>query len=107
MTPAMGSMVWTASSEAFVDELDLHLGASHLIDPSVSPTGGAIVLDIALVKPESRGTLRLASRDPNEAPVIDLNYLRPTVTPVASWRESGSPGRSRTTMCSHQCRPGN
>jgi choline dehydrogenase len=27
------------------------------------------------VKPESRGTLRLASRDPNEAPVIDNNYL--------------------------------
>ena len=27
------------------------------------------------MKPESRGTLRLASRDPNEAPEIDLNYL--------------------------------
>ncbi|HZC51753.1 MAG TPA: GMC family oxidoreductase N-terminal domain-containing protein [Mycobacterium sp.] len=75
MTPATGSLVWTASSEAIGDELDLQIAATHLIDPSVSPTGGAIVLAIALVKPESRGTLRLASRDPNAAPVIDLNYL--------------------------------
>jgi choline dehydrogenase len=75
MTPATGSLVWTGSSEAIGDELDLQIAATHLLDPSVSPTGGAIVLTIAVVKPESRGTLRLASRDPNEAPVIDLNYL--------------------------------
>jgi choline dehydrogenase len=75
MTPATGSLVWTGSSEAIGDELDLQIAATHLLDPSASPTGGAIVLTIAVVKPESRGTLRLASRDPNEAPVIDLNYL--------------------------------
>jgi choline dehydrogenase len=27
------------------------------------------------VRPESRGTLRLASADPNDAPIIDDNYL--------------------------------
>jgi choline dehydrogenase len=75
MTPATGSLVWTGSSEAIGDELDLQIAATHLLDPSASPTGGAIVLAISVVKPESRGTLRLASRDPNEAPVIDLNYL--------------------------------
>jgi choline dehydrogenase len=75
MTPATGSLVWTGSSEAIGDELDLQIAATHLLDPSASPTGGALVLAISVVKPESRGTLRLASRDPNEAPVIDLNYL--------------------------------
>jgi choline dehydrogenase len=75
MTPAVGSLLWTASSEAIGDELDLHITATHLLPGSYSPTGGAIVLAISVVQPESRGTLRLASRDPNEAPLIDNNYL--------------------------------
>src|SRR5246127_4237417 len=75
MTPATGSLVWTGSSEAIGDELDLQIAATHLLDPAISPTGGLIVVAIALVQPQSRGTLRLASRDPNEAPLIDNNYL--------------------------------
>jgi choline dehydrogenase len=42
MTPATGSLVWTGSSEAIGDELDLQIAATHLLDPSASPTGGAI-----------------------------------------------------------------
>jgi choline dehydrogenase-like flavoprotein len=75
MTPAVGSLLWTASSEATPDELDLHITATHLMDGSLSPTGGAIVLMAALVQPESTGTLKLASRDPGDAPLIDANYL--------------------------------
>jgi choline dehydrogenase len=75
MTPAVGSLLWTASSEAIGDELDLHVTATHLLPGSYSPTGGAIVLAIAVVRPESVGTLRLASRNPNDAPLIDANYL--------------------------------
>jgi choline dehydrogenase len=75
MIPAVGSLLWTASSEAAGDELDLHVTATHLMDGSLSPTGGAIVLMAALVQPESTGTLKLASRDPGDAPLIDANYL--------------------------------
>jgi choline dehydrogenase len=75
MTPAVGSLLWTASSEAIGDELDLHVTATHLMDGSLSPTGGAIVLLTALVQPESTGTLKLASRDPGDAPLIDPDYL--------------------------------
>jgi choline dehydrogenase len=75
MSPAVGSLLWTASSEAIGDELDLHITATHLLPGSYSPTGGAIVLAISVVQPESRGTVRLASRDPNEGPLIDNNYL--------------------------------
>jgi choline dehydrogenase len=45
------------------------------MDGSLSPTGGAIVLAAALVQPDSTGTLKLASRDPGDAPLIDANYL--------------------------------
>jgi choline dehydrogenase len=75
MTPAVGSLVWTASSEAIGDELDLHVAATHLLDPAFSPTGGLVVVAIALVQPESRGTLHLASRNPDDAPLIESNYL--------------------------------
>jgi choline dehydrogenase len=41
----------------------------------LTATGGAIVLAVAVVRPESRGRLRLRSADPKDAPVIDLNLL--------------------------------
>jgi choline dehydrogenase len=75
MTPAVGSLLWTASSEAVSGELDLHVTATHLLPGSLSPTGGSIVFAAAVVQPESTGTLRLASRNPKNAPLIDSNYL--------------------------------
>ncbi|RZL76716.1 MAG: dehydrogenase [Rhodococcus sp. (in: high G+C Gram-positive bacteria)] len=75
MSPAVGALLWTASQEAEDDELDLHVTATHLIDPAYSPTGGAIVLAIAVVQPESRGTLSLRSKNPQDPPVIDFNFL--------------------------------
>jgi choline dehydrogenase len=75
MTPAVGAILWTASSEAAPGELDLHITATHLLDPSYSPTGGLIVLSTSVVLPESTGTLKLASRDPSAPPLIDSNFL--------------------------------
>ena len=75
MEPVNGALLWTASADAIGDELDVHVSATHLIDPSYSPTGAAIVLLVAVVQPDSRGTLRLRSRDPLDAPVIDNNFL--------------------------------
>jgi choline dehydrogenase len=75
MTPAVGSLLWTASSEAARGELDLHVTVTHLLPGSLSPTGGSVVLAAAVVQPESTGTLKLASRDPKDAPLIDSNYL--------------------------------
>ena len=75
MTPAVGSLLWTASTEAVGDELDLHVTATHLLPGSLSPTGGVIALLSAVAQPEATGTLKLASRDPDDAPLIDPNYL--------------------------------
>jgi choline dehydrogenase len=75
MRPAVGALLWRQSSEARGDELDMHIAVTHLIPPEYSPTGGAISLSVAVVKPDSRGTVTLRSRDPREQPEIDCNYL--------------------------------
>jgi choline dehydrogenase len=75
MRPAVGALLWTRSSEARDDELDIHIAVTHLMPPEYSPTGGAIALSVAVVKPDSRGTLKLRSRSPYEAPDIDCNFL--------------------------------
>ena len=75
MRPAVGALLWRQSSEARADELDMHIAVTHLLPPEYSPTGGAITLSVAVVKPHSRGTLRLRSRDPREQPEIDCNFL--------------------------------
>jgi len=75
MTPAAGAIVWTRSTQAAPDDLDLHISATHLIDPKASPTGGAIVLACAVTLPKSNGSLRLASRDPRAAPRIRYNFF--------------------------------
>jgi choline dehydrogenase-like flavoprotein len=75
MRPAVGALLWMQSSEARGDELDIHIAVTHLIPPEYSPTGGAISLSVAVVKPDSRGTVTLRSRDPRDQPQIDCNYL--------------------------------
>ena len=75
MRPAVGALLWRQSSEARGDELDTHIAVTHLMPPEYSPTGGAIALSVAVVKPDSRGTLRLRSRDPRDQPEIDCNLL--------------------------------
>jgi choline dehydrogenase len=75
MRPAVGAFLWRQSSEVRGDELDMHIAVTHLMPPEYSPTGGAIALSVAVVKPDSRGTLTLRSRDPREQPEIDCNFL--------------------------------
>jgi choline dehydrogenase len=74
-TPVISVKIWTKSSYAKAGELDLHITATHLLPPEQSPTKVGFVFAIALTNPQSRGTVNLASKDPNAAPVIDLNFL--------------------------------
>jgi choline dehydrogenase len=75
MRPAVGALLWLQSREARRDELDIHIAVTHLLPPEYSPTGGAITLSVAVVKPHGRGTLALRSRDPREQPEIDCDFL--------------------------------
>jgi len=74
-TPVIAAKVWTKSSYAKEGELDLHITATHLLPPEQSPTHAGFVFAVALTNPKSRGTLKLASKDPLAAPIIDLNFL--------------------------------
>jgi choline dehydrogenase len=74
-TPVIGAKLWTRSSFAKDGELDLHITATHLLPADQSPTRAGFVLAVALTNPRSKGTLRLSSKDPNAAPIIDLNLL--------------------------------
>ncbi|GAA1237953.1 GMC family oxidoreductase [Pseudonocardia alaniniphila] len=75
MHPASGAILWTASSSALPGDLDVHISATHLFDPSASPTGGAMVLAVSVTQPESRGRVRLDRQNPQGAPVIAYNLL--------------------------------
>ena len=75
MRPRVGAFLWRQSADARGDELDMHIAVTHLLPPEFSPTGGAIALSVAVVKPDSRGSIRLRSRDPKEQPEIDCNFL--------------------------------
>ncbi|WP_395673438.1 GMC family oxidoreductase [Inquilinus sp.] len=76
MTPVAGAILWTNSSEAGPDELDLQVSGTHIFDPAQSPTGGAIVLACAVTLPKSVGSVRLASRDPRAMPLIRYNFFQ-------------------------------
>jgi choline dehydrogenase len=76
MTPVAGAIIWTNSSEAGPDELDLHVSGTHIFDPAQSPTGGAIVLACAVTLPKSNGSIRLASRNPRAMPLIRFNFFQ-------------------------------
>ena len=67
---------WYADPEARSPDLQLHLGLGTGIEAGVAtmPQGG-ITLNTCYLRPRARGTVRLASKDPSAAPLIDPNYL--------------------------------
>lgn len=72
--PAHGVTLWTRSTMAAGDELDLQITASDADDPD-SSTGRSLTLATAVMAPDSIGQVRLRNRDPNGPPLIDYNLL--------------------------------
>jgi choline dehydrogenase-like flavoprotein len=66
---------WYADPNARSPDIQMHLGLGSGIEAGVAamPQGG-VTLNSAYLLPRSRGTVRLASSDPNAAPLIDPNY---------------------------------
>jgi len=74
--PVVAAMLWTNSTLATSEQdLDIGISPSHLLDPSISPTGVAFSLGLELMDARSRGFVRLASRDPADKPRIRFNHL--------------------------------
>ncbi len=67
---------WYADPDARSPDLQFHLGLGTGIEHGVAsmPQGG-ITLNSCYLRPRSRGSVRLQSADPAQAPLIDPNYL--------------------------------
>ena len=67
---------WYADPDARSPDLQFHLGLGTGIEKGVKamPDGG-ITLNSCFLRPCSRGTVRLQSKDPSKAPLINPNYL--------------------------------
>ena len=61
---------------AAAPDLQLIVASAQTVGPEVSPTGAVFFIGVSVVKPRSRGSLRLRSPDPHAAPVIDPAFLR-------------------------------
>lgn len=66
---------WYADENARSSDIQFHFGLGSGIEAGVArmKNSGA-TLNSAYMRPRSRGTVRLASNDPNAAPLIDPNY---------------------------------
>ncbi|MCQ0987145.1 GMC family oxidoreductase [Jiella marina] len=67
---------WYVDENARSPDIQFHLGLGTGIEKGVAamPDGG-VTLNSCYLRPRSRGTVRLASADPKDAPLIDPNYL--------------------------------
>jgi choline dehydrogenase len=73
-TPTVQTML-TVAEPGSAGRPWLHVAPSTYSPGEMSPTGVAFEIDIALLKPRSRGRVTLVSRDPRVPPRIDVNLL--------------------------------
>lgn len=66
---------WYASDKAPLPDTQFHFGQGSGIEKGiVTIDKGGITLNCAYMRPKSRGSVTLASADPDDAPLIDPNY---------------------------------
>ena len=66
---------WHADKTARSPDIQFHLGQGSGIEKGISKLNEAgITLNSTFLRPRSRGTVRLADKDPLSAPLIDPNY---------------------------------
>lgn len=66
---------WYADEAAASPDIQFHLGLGSGIEAGVAKlNNNGVTLNSAFLRPRSRGTVRLASGNPKDAPLIDPNY---------------------------------
>ena len=72
-----GGAFWTVDPSSRSADTQLHFEPATGTEPGspMSPTGAGCMFNGYFVRPESRGSVRLASSDPATPPLIDPNYL--------------------------------
>ncbi len=67
---------WYANECARSPDIQLHLGLGTGIEAGVEAmVNGGVTLNACHLRPRSRGTVRLLSKNPTDMPLIDPNYL--------------------------------
>ncbi|NIF27424.1 alanine-phosphoribitol ligase [Pantoea sp. Tr-811] len=67
---------WYADPAARSPDIQFHLGLGSGIEAGVAQMSNpGVTLNSAFLRPRSRGTVRLASANPTDAPLIDPNYF--------------------------------
>ncbi|MGF6099264.1 GMC family oxidoreductase [Pseudomonas sp. 18175] len=67
---------WYADEQARSPDIQFHLGLGSGIEAGVEQMRNpGVTLNSAFLRPRSRGTVRLASSNPADAPLIDPNYF--------------------------------
>jgi choline dehydrogenase len=72
-----GGAFWWADRSASTPDTQFHFLAGAGVEEGIPavPSGAGCTLNSYFVRPRSRGTVRLRSADPRDAPIIDPNYL--------------------------------
>ncbi len=74
MVPGFQTLLTLQSSLAGAGH-DLHIFPMSAMDMEDSPSGAGFILFVSVMKPHSRGSVRLRSADPWVAPLINLGYF--------------------------------
>ncbi|MBL8791801.1 MAG: alanine-phosphoribitol ligase, partial [Rhizobiales bacterium] len=66
---------WYSDKTAPLPDIQLHFGQGSGIEAGVAKSAnGGVTLNAAFMRPKSRGSVRLQSANPQDAPLIDPNY---------------------------------
>jgi choline dehydrogenase len=95
--PRYQVMLTLRSAEAETAAPDLHIFAAGPFESAESPTNAVFALVVSVVKPRSRGWLKLRSADPAAPPRIDPAYLQDS----ADLRRMGEVVREARRLCRH------
>ncbi len=67
--------ILTLKSSKYSASHDLQVIPGSIYPSEQSPTGAMMLMFVSVVKPHSRGWLKLRSKNPTAAPIIDLGYF--------------------------------
>ena len=65
---------WYVEDGARSPDIQFHMGLGSGIEAGIAKIKSGVTLNSAYMRPRSRGTVRLASNNPKDAPLIDPNY---------------------------------
>jgi len=109
-TAVEGGMFSYSNKNEKTPNLQFHFLPAAGIEAGVvgAKPGYGVTLNVYLVRPESRGSMRIASSDPKQAPLIDPNYLateydlEATVEGLRQMREiMGQPAMAKHVTAEH------